>query len=277
MLHHILLLGCAVACVSCGSETRPGVLVCRKCLGNIGDPLALLDRAQDPSADARVSEFGSATIRIGPVVGPDLSFGPSVPPALRLRALLERKDKGALPCFLDEYLAGVGVELHLWGDERLPSRLLIWNILRDCSDLKLEGEQWARAAVRIGNIHALLVLGTIDLPLDDSWLAIFIKEHAVKATALYAQGAQASALVTIAESNRTLLMAQMGEAEKGLALLDSLLERKAGEEAQLQLKKSAVLMALDRKEEAIGILKALDRKTLSRRQVDILHRQEGPV
>jgi tetratricopeptide (TPR) repeat protein len=224
-----------------------------------------------------VNEFGSATIRIGPVAGPDLSFGPSVQPALRLRALLERKDKGALPCFLDEYLAGVGVELHLWGGERLPSRLLIWSILKDCSDLKLEGEQWARAAVRIGNVHALLVLGTIDLPLDDSWLTPFVREHAEKATALYAQGAQATALVTIAESNRALLMAQMGEAEKGLALLDSLLESKAGEEAQLQLKKAAVLMAVGQKEEANGILKVLDRKTLSRRQVDVLHRLEGLV
>jgi hypothetical protein len=208
--------------VSCGVETKSGVLMCKACLDGMTDPLAITRRMQDPAADLRLHQVGSAILRIGPVPSSELDFGEGVEPAIRLRSLLDRGETGQLQTLVEEYLASVGVSLHVWGDERLPRRAFLWRLMEDVKGLEIKSEVWARASVRMGNVHALLVMAASELPVDEGWQAQFMREHEEFALGFYSRGRENRPLWKIAQSNQAMLYAWMGRKEEALAILEDL-------------------------------------------------------
>ena len=98
-----------MACAACGKETKAGVLFCAGCLSGLTDPLELLPRLIDPTADARLQRTLSVSMRVFPTNGPSLSYGPCIDAPLRLPALMEHERISAFPSFVDDYLAGAGV------------------------------------------------------------------------------------------------------------------------------------------------------------------------
>ena len=104
-----------MACASCGRETKAGVLFCAGCLSGLTDPLDLLPRLIEPTADARLLKMNSVSMRIFPINGPALSYGAGLDAPLRLPALMEHERISAFPSFVDDYLAGAGVGLHVFG------------------------------------------------------------------------------------------------------------------------------------------------------------------
>jgi hypothetical protein len=244
-----------LACVSCGGETKVGALMCRRCLEGIVDPLSLTSRAQDPCSDARLQQMGSISLRIGPVVGTDLSMGGGVEPALRLRSLMEKPDKTSVPSFVEEYLAAAGIGMHVWGYERLPRRALIWRVVEDCEELEFNSEVWARASVRMGNLHALTVLGAIELPLDETWLSEFVRERSKAALKLYARADRHPMVARVARSNVAMLFAWLGRTDEAIKILDELMSEQMDEEnANLTLKKAMILCDSGRRIECSRVL-----------------------
>jgi hypothetical protein len=247
-----------LACVSCGGETKVGALMCKRCLEGIIDPTGLMPRAQDPGADARLQQTGSISLRIGPVSGPDFSWGGGVEPALRLRSLLERSDKTDLPSFVEEYLAGAGIGLHVWGYERLPRRALVWKLVEECEELELRSELWARASVRMGNLHSLTILAATELPVDEPWLSDFVQERSKAALKLYSRAEPFPGVNRVARSNEATLYAWLGRSEDALRVLDELLgERTDEESAHINLKKAMVLCGSGRRAEGLGLLSTI--------------------
>jgi len=231
-----------MACVSCGAETKVGALMCKRCLDGMMDPISLTPRTQDPCSDARLQQMGSVTLRIGPVVGSDHYLGGGVEPALRLRSLMERPEKSNLPGFVEEYLAGVGIGLHVWGYERLPRRGLIWKVVEACEELEFKSEVWARASVRMANLHSLTVLAATELPLDDTWFSGFVKERSGAALRLYSRADQYPSVARVARSNMAMLHAWLGRPEEAIKILDELKAEPMDEEsANLTLKKAMIL------------------------------------
>lgn len=239
-----------MACVSCGSETKVGVLMCKGCLEGILDPLSLLARMGDPAADLRLHQMGSAVIRVGPVASAEVQFGEGAEPALRLRALIDGEERPRLQSLVEEYLAAAGVSLHLWGDERVPRRAFLWRMVEEVEPLDLRTEMWARASVRMGNLHALLVLAASELPVDGEWQNAFIMEHAGAALSLYARAKEYRPLWRVARSNQALLFAWMGRTEDSLGLLEDLQSYRVDRETvQFLLKKVMVLCDAGRDQE----------------------------
>lgn len=229
--------------------------MCRHCLEGIVDPTSLAPRLQDPCADARLLQMGSIALRIGPVVGPDYLLKGSVEPAVRLRSLLERADKSMVPGFVDEYLAAAGIGLHVWGYERLPRRGLLWKIVEDCEELDLASEAWARASMRMANLHALTVLAASELPVDEGWLQDFCKERGRAATKLYARADAYPELSRIARSNTAMLHAWLGRPEEAVRMLDELKGERMDEElAAVTLKKAMILCDSGRRDECLDVL-----------------------
>jgi hypothetical protein len=211
-----------MACVSCGVDTKVGVLMCQRCLEGILDPLSITRRMQDPAADMRLHQVGSAVLRIGPVPSSEMEFGEGVEPAIRLRSLLERGEQGQLQTLVEEYLASAGVPLHVWGDERLPRRAFLWRMVEEVKALELRSEIWARASVRMGNLHSLLVLAATDLPVDESWQSSFIKENSGVALSLYSRAKEYRPLWKVAQSNQAMLYAWIGRTEDALRILEDI-------------------------------------------------------
>jgi hypothetical protein len=211
-----------MACVSCGVETEPGVQMCKICLDGILDPMSIIKRMQDPAADMRLQQVGSAVLRIGPVPSSDLEFGEGVEPAIRLRSILERGEHAQLQSLIEEYLASAGIALHVWGDERVPRRAFLWRMVQEVKAIEVKGEIWARASVRMGNLHVLLALAAARLPVDKDWQSSFIKEASTVALALYSRAKEHRPLWKVAQSNQAMLYAWIGRTEDALRILDDL-------------------------------------------------------
>ncbi len=264
-----------MACVSCGSVTKPGVLMCGKCLSRIDDPTNFLTRMMDPAADARLFQRGSPMIRIGPVVGEDLQVGRGIEPALRLRSLLEKKDKEPLGAFIDKYLASAGVRLHLWGDERLPKRPLIWSVVSSVKDGEGESVQWARAQLRAANVHSLIVKRILELPVDPDWLSRTVAKHTSDAEKGFARSRSAD-LTPISDSNLAMLRSWTGRPEDALGLLDQLLARADDEGRGLfTIKKALVLSRAGRNDEAMSVLAAMPVESMDVRALALKTRLEA--
>ncbi len=265
-----------MACVSCGSETKPGVLMCAKCLSRIDDPTNLLLRMQDPAADARLFQRGSPMIRIGPVAGDDLQLGRGMEPALRLRSLLEKKDKEPLGAFVDKYLAGAGVRLHLWGDERLPKRTLVWGVVSAVRGGEGNGSQWARAHLRVANVHALIVKRVLELPVDPEWQSATVSKHSAEAEKGFARSRLSPELTSISDSNLALLCSWMGKQERALALLEPLSGKADDrEDALFVIKKALVLSRSERNDEALATLGSIPVELMDVRALALKARLEA--
>jgi len=244
--------------VSCGAETKVGVLLCAQCLEGIMDPFSLMPRALDPFSDARLQHMSSAMLRIGPVVGSDLVMGGGPEPALLLREMLERRDRSRVPTFVEEYLAAIGISLHLWGYERLPRRTFAFRLIEDTQNLDFHSEIWARACVRMANVHSLLILSVSDLPLDPSWSTDFQRERSKDALRLYAQAEAYPSLHRIAQSNKALMYDWLGQPSEALAILDKIINEKMDEDyANITLKKAMVLCESGRRAESSQALELI--------------------
>jgi hypothetical protein len=265
-----------MACVSCGVETKDGVLMCKTCLDGMLDPLALTKRMQDPGADLRLHQIGSAVLRIGPVPSSELDFGEGVEPAIRLRSLTERGDVGQLQTLVEEYLASAGVSLHVWGDERLPRRAFLYRILEEVKGIETKSEIWARASVRMGNVHALMVLAASELPLDEAWQTAFIKEHEGSALSFYSRSKEHRPLWKVAQSNQAMLYAWMGRREEALSILEDLRPYRVDREtACFALKRAMVLCDSGKGKECREELAQVPEELLDPHARRIKHELEG--
>jgi len=246
-----------LACASCGGETKAGALFCGRCLAGIKDPTALLERLIEPCADSRWQKLESACMRIGPVSTSDLAMVPGPDRAVIFRAILDRGVRSLLPGFVEEYLEGSGVGVHLFGDELVPRRQLLWLVLDSAEGIEVEGEPWARASVRMGNVHALLVKAVFPLSLDPEWLVEFIRLHSASATALYARAKPFPDLLRIAASNIQVMNFYLGKRDSAIAELDKLVTPLDEEGERILLKEIGLLLEADRRQEAAVALKRL--------------------
>jgi hypothetical protein len=239
-----------MACVSCGVETKVGVLMCKRCLDGRMDPLTLTKRMQDPAADMRLHQVGSAVLRVGPVSGTDMDFGEGVEPAIRLRSLMEREEVVALQSLVEEYLASAGIALHVWGDERLPRRAFLWRMVEDVRSLEARSELWAKASVRMGNLHALLVQAAANLPVDEAWRTDFIKKNASVSLSLYSRAKEYRPMWKVAQSNLAMLYSWIGRTDEALHILEDLLGHRADKETvNFAIKRAIILCDAGRRKE----------------------------
>ncbi|MDD1771210.1 MAG: hypothetical protein LUO79_09025, partial [Methanomassiliicoccales archaeon] len=193
-----------------------------------------------------------------------------VEPALRLRSLLEEGDAEGLARFVDKYLAGAGVGLHLWGDERVPRRTLVWNVVRSADSVGTEGEGWDRACLRVANVHTLIVKYASTMPVDGNWLAAFLAAHVKAAESGYAKARATKELAAISDSNLALLRLFSGKGDEGLGILEGL-----GDSLEITVKKAIVLEGMGRNEEALSIIAKLPPESVDRRVTALRLRLEG--
>jgi hypothetical protein len=266
-----------MSCLSCGSETKAGTLLCARCAARIDDPFILLPSAQDPMADARLFQMSSVMIRIVPTPTSELTYNRGPGPAIRLRSMLSRQDKGPVQTLVEEYLVGMGVELHVWGDERLPRRAFLAPLLEGVAHLELKSELWARASVRMGNLHALLVRHVAALPIDDEWKARFIARSDDEARTLYARARRFSSLSSVVASNRALLDHWGGRSAEALMALTSLTRSESVnvDVVAALVKQAMVLADLGRNDEARDALAKVPSSMLDPRSTDLRRKLEG--
>lgn len=256
-----------MGCVVCGAETKGAAILCGKCFGEIDDPLSLLPAALDPKSDQRLFQIGSVSLRIGPVSSADISFSKGLEPALRLREILASEDKVGLPQFVDYYLAGLGVGLYLRGDERLPRRGIIWNIMQSAKDLDFKTEQWAAASVRMGNIYALLVREVSRLSIEASAALPFLQKSSDLARTLYARSLPYSSPNRAVSANEALLDHWTGNSEKALSTVEGLVgsEKSESIKAHLLIVKATILAETGMKPQAVQVLESIPGKVRDER------------
>jgi len=244
--------------------------MCGRCLGGLDDPLDLVPRMQDATADLRLFRRGSLLLRIGPVAGEDIEIGRGVEPALRLRSLLEEGDAEGLARFVDKYLAGAGIGLHLWGDERVPRRALVWNVVKSVDSIGTEAEGWDRACLRIANVHSLIVKHASLMPVDGDWLSAFLAAHIKTAEKCYARARTATELASTSDSNLALLRLFSGKGDEALGILEEL-----GDALEITVKKAIVLEGLGRNEDALSIIAKIPQEKIDPRVMALRLRLEG--
>ncbi len=231
-----------MACVSCGKETKTGVLFCAGCLSGLKDPLDLLPRLIDPTADARLHKVQSASMRIFPTNGPSLSLGPGLDAPLRLPSLMEHERIAAFASFVDQYLAGAGIGLHLFGDELLPRRPFIWELIKQTEGMEIASEEWARASLRMANVHILLVRAVSRLAVDESWQTSFLRSHTGSALSLCARSDEYPILNRIAASNLQMMNAFLGNVEEAITELGKLEGESDDDHYQITIKRAILFL-----------------------------------
>lgn len=225
----------------------------------IGDPTALMPSLLDPTADMRLNRLNSASMRIGPFHSSDVIFGRGIDASLRLRELIHSGDSGELSVFVDRYLSYIGVDLRLYGIERLPHRNILLEVLKASSKLEDGTETGARASIRIANVEMLLTKEVIKLPIDPSGLYPFVNSLRESAEELYERSRSYRHLEQIAKVNRAAIPYFTGEIDQSLARLEKLVVEEESEEGKRHIK---VLMALallesGKEDMAMGIIESL--------------------
>ena len=198
--------------------------MCGKCFGRLGEPVSLIPRLMDPNADIRLVSTRSAAMMIGPLVSPEVKFSKGTEPALTFRTMLTDQDQSRIPSYVDIYLDGVGVPLHLTGFERIPKRELISSIIWNCETLEFDTEFWAKACLRIGNLYSLSASRIRYLTVDPKDLRELMEKHAALARKFYSRSSRFPKLDLIAQGNSALLGHWMGESDKAVDILEKLLE-----------------------------------------------------
>ena len=218
------------------------MLFCAGCLSGLKDPLDLLPRLIDPTADARLHKVQSVSMRIFPTNGPALSFGSGLDAPLRLPSLMEHERIAAFASFVDQYLAGAGIGLHLFGDELLPRRSFVWELIRQTEGVEIASEEWARASLRMANVHILLVRAVSRLVVDEIWQTSFLRSHTGSALSLCARSKEHPTLDRIAASNLQMMNAFLGNVEEAIMELGKLDVGSDDDRYQIMIKKAILLM-----------------------------------
>ncbi len=233
------------------------MLFCAGCLTGLKDPLDLLPRLIDPTADARLHKVQSVSMRIFPTNGPTLSFGAGLDAPLRLPALMEHERIAAFPSFIDDYLAGAGVGLHLFGDELLPRRPFVWELIKQTEGVEIASEAWARASLRMANVHILLVRAASRLAIDESWQTSFLRSHTGSALSLCARSKEYPKLDRIAASNLQMMNAFLGNLEEAIAELSKFEAEADNDSYQIIIKKALLLMRAEKNDLAMEALQRI--------------------
>ncbi len=187
-------------------------------------------------------------MRVFPTNGPALSYGAGLDAPLRLPALMEHENIAAFPSFVDEYLAGVGAGTHLFGDELLPRRPFVWELIKQAEGIEMPGEVWARASLRMANVHILLVRAASRLAVDENWLTPFLKRHTGSALALCGRSKEHPVLNRVAASNLQMMNAFLGNVEEAIAELGKLETGADDDSYRITIKKAMLLVQVGKVE-----------------------------
>jgi hypothetical protein len=260
-----------MGCVVCGSSTKSGSLLCSKCFGRLGEPVSLVPRLMDPNADQRLVSSRSAAMMIGPLVSPEVKFSKGTEPALTFRTMLTDQDKSRIPSYVDMYLDGVGVPLHLTGFERIPKRELISSIIWNCETLEFDTEFWAKACLRIGNLYALSTSRTRYLAVDQKELQGLLHKHTELARKFYSHSSRFPKLDRVAQGNSALLGHWVGESERAIDILEDLIANQITSESVPFVVQGAIVLLetgqMERAKDALSTIPDKLRSPLANRML----------
>ncbi len=217
--------------------------------------MTLVYDALDPFSDIRMSSLSSVRIKVHPSATGALKLGPAPDLAARLEGM--RPD--LVPLFVEERLAGLGIGLHLTGDERLPGRPEVWDLLDRFWDHDSATKEWAQASVRMANTYALVIRGVARLSISTDALAKFLDEHGERTRAIWARADPFPVLRVAALANEALLEHWIGESDKALAMLDYLERREISDwdRRMVDEKRIIILVESERLDEARSLLASL--------------------
>lgn len=202
-----------MVCTFCGAASDEGAMVCSACLERVREELFLRDWSVDPRSDLRSLGIRSACLRVGPSSQGEVLLRKGSDPYLLVERTLQAEDRSHLPTVLDHYLAGMGVGLHLMGDEQLPLRPKVKDLLSVPDRMDYQGERWGRALLRLGNLLALSARDISRLPLGDDVRRELFKERAARALALYRRAATVPELASISNANIAVLRIWGGDGD----------------------------------------------------------------
>jgi len=223
-----------MVCTFCGAASTEGAMVCSACVEMVREELFLRNWSMDPRSDMRSLGFRSACLRIGPSSQGEVLLRKGSDPHLLVERTLNAEDRSHLPTVLDHYLAGMGVGLHIMGDEQLPMRPQVKEFLKVPDRMDFQGERWGRALLRLGNLLALSARDLSRLPLGDDLRKDLFRERASRALALYRRAAAVPTLEPISRANTAMLRIWGGD----MGALDDLKAAAIDDSGRLQLAKA---------------------------------------
>jgi len=188
-------------------------MVCSACVEKVKEEFFLRDWSVDPRSDLRSLGIRSACLRVGPSSQGEVLLRKGSDPYLLVERTLQAEDRSHLPTVLDHYLAGMGVGLHLMGDEQLPVRPKVKELLSIPDQMDYQGERWGRALLRLGNLLALSARDLSRLPLGDDLRRGLFADRASRALALYRRAAAVPELAPISNANAAVLRIWGGDIE----------------------------------------------------------------
>jgi len=250
MINHpvaIILIGMRMVCTFCGAPSLEGAMVCAACLEKVQGELYLREWAVDPRSDNRSFGSRSACLRIGPSSKGEVQLGKGSDPYLLVQRTLQVEDRSHLPTVLDQYLSGLGAGLCLMGDEQIPPRSMLGELVAIPEKMDYPGERWGMVLIRLGNLLAISARDISRLPLGENARKEAFRERAGKAADLYRRAGQIAELEGTARGNLAMLRHWAGDhqaAEDELKVLSP-----SSDNAKLQLAK--VLWDMGREEEAV--------------------------
>jgi len=202
-----------MVCTFCGAASTEGAMVCSACYEKVREEFFLRDWSVDPRSDLRSLGIRSACLRVGPSSQGEVLLRKGSDPYLLVERTLQAEDRSHLPTVLDHYLAGMGVGLHLMGDEQLPVRPKVRELLTIPDTMEYQGERWGRALLRLGNLLALSARDLSRLPLGDDLRRGLFADRASRALALYRRAAAVPELAPISNANAAVLRIWGGDIE----------------------------------------------------------------
>jgi len=202
-----------MVCTFCGAASTEGAMVCPACVEMVKDALFLRDWSVDPRSDLRSLGIRSACLRVGPSSQGEVLLRKGSDPYLLVERTRQAEDRSHLPTVLDHYLAGMGVGLHLMGDEHLPMRPKVKELLSVPDQMDLQGERGGRALLRLGNLLALSARDVSRLPLGDELRTEIFRDRAARALILYRRAAAVPELASISQANTAMLRIWGGDTE----------------------------------------------------------------
>ena len=221
-------------CTFCGAASSEGAMICSACFDKYREELFLRDWSVDPRSDLRSLGIRSACLRVGPSSKGEVLLRKGSDPYLLVERTLQSEERSHLPTVLDHYLAGMGVGLHLMGDEQLPLRPRMNDLLKVPDRMDFQGERWGRALLRLGNVMALSARDMSRLPLGDQVRTEVFRERAARALDLYRRASAVPELAPISRANTAVLRFWGGERE---AALEELKAAAVDDGSRLQLAK----------------------------------------
>jgi len=253
MINHpaaIILIGMRMVCTFCGAPSLEGAMVCAACLEKVYGEFYIREWAMDPRSDLRSLGSRSACLRIGPSSQGEVLLSKGSDPYLLMEKTLQAEDRSHLPTVLDQYLSGLGVDLCLMGDEQIPDRPMLKELVTLPESMDYPGERWAKVLIRIGNLMAISARDISRLPLGEDARREAFRERAGKAADLYRRAGRIAELEGTARGNLAMLRHWAGNHQAAMEELRSV--SASSDDAKLQLAK--VLWDLGREEEAVVII-----------------------